>query len=335
MAHADGNCSLQYNLIKLPYAILFWAAFATGGPSLGPIISGFSVPAEDWRWSLWEIIWLAGPVWLIIFFFLPETSAANILLRRARRLRALTGNDRVQSQSEIDQQNMTVNEVLFEALWRPFQLILLDPSIAFTAIYTALMYGIYYSFFEAFPLVYIEIYGFNYGQMGLAFLSIGVSLVIASAIYIAYLWYVIEPDMRKNGLGEPESRLRPAIPSAILCPIGLFLFAWTSRDGVHWIVSVIGITIFGGGVFILLQCIFIYLPLTYPQYSASLFAGNDLFRSALAAGTILFATPMYKNLGIGPGVSLLAGLTCVGVGGVVILYVFGKNLRARSRFTVK
>jgi DHA1 family multidrug resistance protein-like MFS transporter len=31
-----------------------------------------------------------------------------------------------------------------------------------------------------------------------------------------------------------------------------------------------------------MQCIFVYLPFVYPQYSASLFAGNDAARSFLA-----------------------------------------------------
>ena len=52
------------SLIKLSYFITGWAGWATGGPSLGPLISGFSVPAENWHWSLWEMLWLSGPIFL-------------------------------------------------------------------------------------------------------------------------------------------------------------------------------------------------------------------------------------------------------------------------------
>jgi hypothetical protein len=89
------------------------------------------------------------------------------------------------------------------------------------------------------------------------------------------------------------------------------MLGWTSRPSVHWIASVIGVSIYTLGVFTIFQCVFIYIPLTYPQYAASLFAGNDLCRSALAAGAILFARPLFLDLGVAPGVSLLAGLTCV------------------------
>jgi MFS transporter, DHA1 family, multidrug resistance protein len=64
----------------------------------------------------------------------------------------------------------------------------MDPAIGFTAGYVALCYGIYYSFFEAFPLVYIALYGFNLGEMGLTFLSITVGVVISIVLYYAYIW---------------------------------------------------------------------------------------------------------------------------------------------------
>ena len=130
--------------------------------------------------------------------FLPETSSSNILLRRARRLRKLTGDDRLKAQSEIDQANLTPRDVAYEALVRPAQLIFMDPAIGFTAGYVALCYGIYYSFFEAFPLVYIDLYGFNVGEMGLTFLSITVGVIISIIVYYAYIWYVVEPSIRKK-----------------------------------------------------------------------------------------------------------------------------------------
>lgn len=75
-----------------------------------------------------------------------------------------------------------------------------------------------------------------------------------------------------------------------------------------------------------------YLPLSYPDYAASLFATNDLFRSVWAAGAVLYATPLFNALGIARGVSLLAGLSCGGVLGVTALYMCGARLRERSKF---
>lgn len=114
----------------------------------------------------------------------------------------------------------------------------------------------------------------------------------------------------------------------------------------------IGISVFTIGIFIVIQCIFVYLPLTYPVshcplhqvcldtdtrqiYAASLFAGNDFTRSTLATGAVHFSRPLFHNLGVDRGVTLLAGLTCGCIFGVFGLYFYGEKLRAKSRFAAK
>ena len=281
------------------------------------------------------MLWLSGPIFIIMMLFLPETSTPNILLRRAQRLRKITGDTRLKAQSEIDQANMNARDIAFEALVRPLQLIVMDPAIGFTAAYVGLCYGIYYSFFEAFPLVYIDLYHFSVGEMGLTFLSITVGVVLSIIIYYAYIYYVMEPEIRAHGLGAPERRLVPALLASFFLPVGLFIFGWTGNGSVHWIVSVIGILLFTMGVFTLMQCIFVYLPLVYPQYAASLFAGNDFARSAVAFAAVMFSRPMYIGMGIGPGTSLLGALTAVCIGGIFVLWYWGDKLRAKSKFSAK
>lgn len=333
---ANGGATMQdmYSLLKLPYALTVWVSAAYCGPALGPLLSGFAVTAKGWRWSLWEILWIAGPILVLMFVFVPETSTPNILLRRAVRLRKLTGDSRLQAQSEINEKGLNPTAVIIDALIKPIEITIKDPAIAFVNLYTSIVYGIYYSFFEVFPLVYPPMYGFSVGIIGVVFTCILVSCVIGIAAYTAYLrWYLI-PDILKNGFRAPESRLVPALFGCFGPPIGLFLFAWTANPNIHWIASVIGITIYGSTVFVVMQCIFVYVPFSYPQYAASLFAGNDFFRSALACGSILFARPLFINLGVGRGVSLLAGLSTLGVIGMFTLYFMGAKLRSRSKFAV-
>lgn len=333
---ANGGATMQdmYSLLNLPYALTVWVAAAYCGPSLGPLLSGFAVTAKGWRWSLWEILWIAGPILVLMFVFVPETSTPNILLRRAARLRKLTGDSRLQAQSEINEKGLKPTAVIIDALIKPIEITIKDPAIAFVNLYTSIVYGIYYSFFEVFPLVYLPMYGFSLGIIGVVFTCILVSCVIGIAGYVSYLrWYLV-PDILKNGLRAQESRLVPALFCSFGPPIGLFLFAWTANPNIHWIASVVGITIYGATVFVVMQCIFVYVPLSYPQYAASLFAGNDFFRSALACGSILFARPLFINLGVGRGVSLLAGLSTLGIIGMFILYFMGAKLRSRSKFAV-
>ena len=335
LATSGATIGDMYNILQLPFLMTIWVSAAVCGPSLGPLISGFSVVATDWHWSMWELFWLSGPTFLLLFLTLPETSAQNILLRRAARLRKLTGDAKLQSQSEIDQSKFSASAILAESLLRPAQITVQDPAVLFATIYSSLTYAIYYSFFESFPLVFIGMHGFNLGQLGLTFLSITVGVSIAIISYFIYLSYYVNPRIIARGLGESEMRLIPSLLMSVFVPVGLFIFAWTSSPAIHWIAPLVGVGTYNAGVFIVFQCIFMYIPLSYPQYAASLFAANDFARSALSFAAILFAGPMFSSLGVARGVTLLAGFTVLGIPGIWGLYHWGPSLRARSRFTIK
>ncbi|KAJ6160350.1 major facilitator superfamily domain-containing protein [Penicillium chermesinum] len=300
---ASGGASIgdMYSLNALPYAMMAWVSAAYCGPALAPLLSGFAVPVENWHWSLYESVWASAPVFIVMLLFLPETGTPTILLRRAHRLRKIYNTDRFMSQSEIDQRNLKVSEVAIDALLKPMEITIKDPAVLFVQVYTAIIYGIYYSFFEVFPLVYPVDYGMSLGQVGLVFLCILVACILGILSYMSYLYFYQGPRIAKFGFPVHEDRLIPALPAAVGPTVGLFLFAWTANASIHWIVPTIGITIYGGTVFVVMQCLFVYIPLSYPKYAASLFAANDFFRSALACGSILFAHPLFGNLGVARG----------------------------------
>jgi DHA1 family multidrug resistance protein-like MFS transporter len=223
-----------------------WVAAAFAGPAIGPLLSGFSVYAESWRWyapypllldftrasanrttirrSQWEMLWMAAPVFLLFFFLLPETQSTTILLWRSARLRALTGNPNIHTQTEIDRKGTKFTHTLADAIIKPLEICVKDPALLFINLYSALTYGIYYSFFEVFPLVYLQIYGFNVGEMTLVFLSIIVGCIIAVTIHFSYLGLYLIPDILKRGLRQQEHRLVPAIFASFGVPAGLFIF---------------------------------------------------------------------------------------------------------------
>lgn len=58
----------------------------------------------------------------------------------------------------------------------------------------ALTYGIYYSFFGSFPLVYGDRYGFNRGEQGLAFLAIVCGLLVTVVLLCCYFYFVTLPQ---------------------------------------------------------------------------------------------------------------------------------------------
>lgn len=154
-----------------------------------PIVASAAITTLGWRFSIWEILIASAPV-IIMLLLLPETSTPTILFHRAARLRQATENPNIHSIAEIYEGEVDFRTTLVESLLIPMKITLLDPAMLFTNVYMMLIYGIYYSFFEAFPLVYGEMYGFNLLQNGLSFIPIGVGTTISLVLYVAYLYFI-------------------------------------------------------------------------------------------------------------------------------------------------
>lgn len=291
---------------KRAYAMGIWGISAVCGPVLGPLIGGFAAQAEGWRWTIWELLWMSGFTLIFLIFLMPETSSANILYRRAVRLRKLTGRSNLKTQAEMAVEGTPAREIAMTILVRPFTLNFLEPMAFLLNLYIALIYGLLYIWFESFPIVFVGIYGFNLGQLGLAFIGILVFVILTIIPYYWWLYKCLEPRFDDNGNISPETRMPPACVGGFFIPICLFWFGWSARPSVHWIMPVIGSGWFAVGTFLLFNSVLNYLPDAYPDYAASVLAGNDLFRSSFGAGFPLFASAMYKNLGVGWASSTLA-----------------------------
>ncbi|KAJ8075596.1 hypothetical protein PM082_021226 [Marasmius tenuissimus] len=332
-ALATGGASMAdiFEGRKVPYMMGIWSLGAVAGPILGPVIGGFAAQAKDWRWPIYELMWISAFALGFLSIFLPETMAENILLKRAKRLRKLTGNPHLRSQSELDQAAMSKKEIAYESLVRPL-LLTTEPAVLFSNIYIGLVYSVFYLWFEAFPLVFNEIYHMNLGVGSLPFLSFIVSATVTYTAYCLYLKYHLEPRSDRDPEMAAEARLEIGLIASVFIPISLLMFGWTSRESVHWIAPVIAAALYLPGIFLTFQSILVYLTVTYPKYAGSVLASNDLFRSSMASVFPLFGTAFFRNLGLGPGSSLLAGISILLMVAFFALIRYGHILRARSRY---
>lgn len=128
--------------------------------------AGYAAQHINWRFPMYLVLIIAGAVFIIIAFFLPETLPGYILLKRAQRLRKLTGNPDLRSQSEIDQAGLTKKQLIEENLLLPF-ILCAEPAVFFGNLYLGIAYLIFYLFFESYPIVFGEIYHFSLGAQGL------------------------------------------------------------------------------------------------------------------------------------------------------------------------
>ena len=188
-------------------------------------LSSLTRPQCSWRWPQWEMLWLATPCFFLLLLALPETSHAKIIHDKERPNRSTVTRPK-RSAADIARSSA---HVAFDTLWRPTHIVLTNPAVNFANFYTCLIYAIYYSFFESFPKVYLNVYHFTNEQASLAFFSIAVGTALGVALYLPWaIWW--SKNYAKIDLSRrAEQCLLPAVFASVLISIGLFIFGKTIR----------------------------------------------------------------------------------------------------------
>ena len=201
----------------------------------------------------------------------------------------------------------------------------------FWDLYIALIYGILYLCFVAYPIVFMDLRGWTPGFTGLAFTGIGVGgmITIVAEPLIRKWIHAHKPDP-ETGSPPPEAMVSVVCLAAILIPVGEIIFAWTCTPNVHWIAPIIAGLPFGAGncaVFIYASS---YLVHSYDIYAASALAGNAVLRSAMGATLPLAGPSMYKALGANWAGTLLGLLEVICIPIPFVFYRYGARIRSRS-----
>ena len=248
---AGGTVGDMFNRSDLQLPMLIYTASPFIGPSIGPLIGGFINQYTTWRWTFYVLLIWAGTNLGLIALLVPETYHPVLLRNKARKLRKESGEERWKA--PMEKTNKSIPKTVAYSLLRPAQLLILEPMVLNLCLFSAILLGILYLFFGAFPVVFEVNHGFTVSQTGLSFLGIFAGMVAGAAT--DPLWHKNYSRLIKQheeatgdiGGSEPEYRLPPAIAGAVLVPVGLFWFAWTTYSRVHWIVPIIGSAIFGMG----------------------------------------------------------------------------------------
>jgi MFS transporter, DHA1 family, multidrug resistance protein len=112
------------------------------------------------------------------FLIVPETSHSKILQSRAKKIRFETKNWAIHSQR--DTINVNLKSLVNTYLLRPFEMLFREPILLLVTVYMALIYGILYLFFEAYPISFQEERGWNQGVGALPFLGILIGVLCGS-----------------------------------------------------------------------------------------------------------------------------------------------------------
>ena len=221
-------------------------------------------------------------------------------------------------------------------LTRPLRMLCSELIVLATCIYLSVAYGVFYMFFEAYPIVFRGIYQQSLGVSGLMFLPIGAGAVSAIGIFLYYDSILRKAqDGKKTWTQREESRRLPiAILGGPMYVIALFWLGWTARESIpFWVPMLAGIP-FGMGFVLIFMALLNYLTDAYEIFAASAMAAASCCRSLAGAVLPFAATPLYDNLGVAWASSLLGFLS---LGMCVIPFVFlwkGDVIRQGSSFCI-
>ena len=269
----------------------------------------------------------------IACFTVKETYSLTLLAKKAEKLNKANCDDGIHYVGP-GVEGRSPEEVFRRASIRPLKMLFLSPIVFFLALEVSIVYGYLYLLFTTFTYVFRDQYQFGAGAAGLAYLGLGVGFLLglfatgASSDHIA----------KKRAAGsemKPEHRLPPLIFGVILVPMGLFWYGWTAQYKVHWIAPIIGTSLIGLGVLFVFMPIQAYLIDAFTVYAASAIATNTVVRSIFGALLPLAGQPMYNNLGLGWGNSLLAFIALATVPLTLALMRNGERLRSSPRFQLK
>ncbi|KAL4815670.1 major facilitator superfamily domain-containing protein [Aspergillus spinulosporus] len=315
--------------IQKPMAVVSLAPFI--GPTLGPVLGGLINYHTQWRWTYYIVMIWSGVLLVLIVLLVPETRV---------HIKARDEYESARS-SPYHYREGGRSPALSTSLFRPFQMLLLEPMCLCLDLYSAILLGTLYLFFGAFPLVFKTTYDMSLWQVGLTFLGIIIGMLVAAAsnpIWNNIRVHLMSHDQEAGvSKAEPEHQLPPAILGSILIPVGLFWCGWTMDSTVRWVVAILGSAVFGCGMVLVFTGVFTYLVRfdAYPQYAASALAGNGFVRCTFAAAFPLFGNQMYEKLSYQWATSVLAFLTVAMMPFPWLFFKYGKTLRKRIRLALE
>lgn len=354
LSNAGGSLADIVSPRDRTYFFPMFAQAGFSGPVLGPVMGGWLGYKVSEEWCDWLVAIWGGATTVALFFLMPETFSPVLLRFKAKHIRKATGDDRYETAAERERKKVSMGAHFGHALAMPFLYLLHEPIVLLISLYLTAVYIILFSDFEAYSIIFGQTFGFNPGEVGLAFLPVAIglftTLLAVPGIYKRWVRKEAEARARRRedaekgvspmvgtvgeaaGQPEPEERLFFVMLGGWLVPAAMFYQAWTTFDFLPpWPALSAGI-LFGAGILTCFISSYQYVIDVYGTGSASALASLTFVRYVASGGAVMFARPLYNNLGARWAQTLLAFISLAFYPVPFIFYFYGKKIRSWSRY---
>jgi hypothetical protein len=202
--------------------------------------------------------------------------------------------------------------------------------------WSAFTIGTLFIFTQSVEQVFIGLYGWSVSQTGFVQCSIVIGEFIGWSLnFISRKLYFASAARNTEipGTPIPEARLYMAVLGGVFgISGGMFTYAWTSFAFLPWIAPAISLGLVGAGSVLVVTGVSDYVVDAYSQYAGSAMGavatGENIFSAYLPLATM----SMYTTLGYNWASTMLALISLVLSLTPTLMFVWGKEVRARSPF---
>lgn len=307
-----------------------WAA--TGGSPTGFVLFSFISHGRSWHQVFRVMFFICLSFWIILvtaLYTLGETRHSVILLKRAKKLRKLTGNEGLEVPDELKQRGP--KQLFGTSLSRPFRFLATEAIIQFGALYNGFLYGLSFLFNGAFHMIFgPNGYGYDTVGIGICFLGIVFGICFGLCTNVFQERYYQRRVAKAGQRDIPEARVYHAKVAALVLPVSLFAFAFTARPDIHPFYPVLASAFWGWSFYCLILMTLTYTEDAYKTLSASGLAGVGLIRNLAGAGFPLVGRSLFLGIGTRNASLILTGLAVLLAPIPFVLEQYGVSLRKRS-----
>jgi len=262
---------------------------------------------------------------MLLPFIYRETSTVILLDRKTKALRKELNREDLTNVLDV---GIPKGQYFKHSFLRPLQMLFKSPIVFLFSLFIAIIYGYLYLLFTTIPIVFVGQYHWAEDITGLAYLGLGIGLLLGLVICGKMSdKIIIRMTKQNNGVYEPEFRLPLMMYLTFLIPISLFMYGWMADKNVQWMGPIISLAPFGVGMLAAFLSSQSYMIDAFPSYAASAVAALTIIRSLFGAFLPMAGLSLYQSLGLGWGNSLLGFISIATLPIPFFFWKYGKRLR--------